>query len=322
MEGLKRFLPNIKFSDLRSGNEDAVTYVVYFIPAENKSFLNSKYFFSEKPKFIHFTTLLAARSIISEKNIRLYNLNNLNDPREYSFSGNLIRFNNENKDDARDNIFLLSMCHPELLSNSIKDEFNMWRLYGENGKGVGLELNFNESHPGNWKHYHLSKIYYGARSRKTLQELSNFLNEREDLLPKVVVDLGQIACFHKSNLFALENETRLLFDNRIKRLAQTNFTDLNGEIISPIINIDHERSATLDKSIKYLKLPLYHIDFKCASYENLIPVPKIERIILGHLYKDNFKELSIELSALCEKHLGYIPKIKESRVTKYYYDKS
>lgn len=320
LEAINKLFPNINISDLRSGNEDAATYVVYFIPPENKSFLNSQYFFNGKLDFLHFTTLSATRSIIAEKNIRLYNLNNLNDPREYTFSGKLLKFNFEHKDDAKDNFYLLSMCEIKLLSSPIKNEFNIWRLYGDNGKGVALELNFNDCHPKYWKHYHLSKVHYGATSRKTLEDLSEFLNKRENQHPNVIVDLGQIACFHKSNLFALENEVRLLFDNRDKRLVQTKFTDLNGEVISPIIQADPEKSSLLHKQVKYLKLSIFYNELSYASHENLIPVPKIERIIFGHYYTDNFNKTASELSALCEANLGYSPKMEQSRVTKYFYD--
>ena len=142
---------------------------------------DSEYFYKDNLNFIHFTNLYALQSIISNKNLRLYNLHNFNDPREYSFAGNLLSFNAENKQDAKDNFFLLSMCHSEILSSRTPTgiEFNMWRLYGNNGKGLAIELNFDGSQPISWKDYFLGNVHYGASSKTNLKELNKLLRELE-----------------------------------------------------------------------------------------------------------------------------------------------
>lgn len=318
---ISRLLPNVTINSTRAGNQKQVHSARFFIPPENKYLSNSEYFFKGKLSFIHFTNLFAIQSIISERNIRLYNLQNLTDPREYSFAGNLITFNNENKIDAQDNLFLLSMCQPQLLINSPEIEFNMWRLYGSNGQGIAIELSYEENKSINWKDYFLSDVQYGASSKTMLKELSKLLKQLDSEKPQVSVDLGQIVCFHKSSLYKLEQETRLLFDARkLKDVGHSTYKNKDGEITSPIINTDILKSSVGTKQVKYLELPIYHKKFVPVYENSPIPIPKIERIILGYQYKSNFKKVATQLTDLCQKRLGYIPKIEKSRLTKYYHD--
>lgn len=317
---INRLIPNVTINSTRAGNQKQVHNSHYFIPPENKYLSNSEYFFKGKLNFIHFTNLFAIQSIISERNLRLYNLHNLNDPREYSFAGNLITFNHENKIDAQDNFYLLSMCQPELLTNSTEIEFNMWRLYGSNGQGIAIELSYEESQPLDWKDYFLGTVQYGAESKTKLKELSKLLKQLDNGRPKVGVDLGQIVCFHKSRLFKLEQETRLLFDARkIKFVGHSTYKSKDGETTSPIIKTDILKSSVGTKEIKYLELPIYHKKFKSVNDNNAIPIPKIERIILGYQYQDNFKKVATHLTDLCQQRLGYSPKIEKSRLTKFYH---
>jgi hypothetical protein len=318
---INRLIPNVKINSTRTGNEKQVYSAHFFIPPENKYLSKSEYFFKGKLNFIHFTNLFAIQSIISERNLRLYNLHNLNDPREYSFAGNLITFNKENKIDAQDNFYLLSMCQPELLTNSTEIEFNMWRLYGSNGQGIAIELSYAECPPLEWKDYFLSTVQYGTESKTKLKELSKLLRQLDNAKPQVRVDLGQIICFHKSRLFKLEGETRLLFDARkIKVVGNSRYKSKDGDITSPSIKTDILKSSVGTKEIKYLELPIFHEKFVPVYDNNAIPIPKIERIILGYQFNDNFKKVATHLADLCKQRLGYIPKIEKSRLTKYYHD--
>ena len=300
VDQINKLLPSVTIHSSRAGTKKAVNESHYFIPPENKYLVNSEYYYKDTLKFIHFTSLFGIEGIIESKNIRLYNLNNLNDPREYSFAGNAITFNNVNKKDAKDNLFLLSMCNTELLSEGIENEFNMWRLYGDNGKGVAIELSFEDNSLENWVDYFLSSVQYGAASRTKLLELSSLLKEYSSSKPKVSIDLGQIVCFYKAKLFWLEKEIRLLFDNRkIKTVGATKYKDKDGNETSPIIKIDITKSSFVEKEIKYLELPIYHTDFK-AIFENYpIPVPKITRIILGYQYHESFKKVHDFIQNIC-----------------------
>jgi len=319
---INRLLPSVTINSARAGNVDEVNQAHFFIPPDNKYLEHSEYFYKRRLHFIHFTNLIAIQSIITDRNLRLYNLRNLNDPREYSFAGDLITIDADRRKDAKDNFYLLSMCETSLLTNNntTEIEFNMWRLYGNNGQGIAIELSFNESPPVNWKDYFLSKVLYGASSKTNLKELNKLLTELENEKPQVSADLGQIVCFHKSRLFKLEQETRLLFDHRkIKVVGPTTYS-FHDEITSPIIRTDISKSSNGKHEIKYFELPIYHSNFQVISDEAKIPIPKIEKIILGYQFKDNFDTVANHLKDLCNKRLGYLPKIEKSRLTKWYHD--
>jgi hypothetical protein len=308
----------------RIGNAKQVSGAFYTPSNQYRDLEGSKYYHKGPYRFIHFTTLAATQSIISERIVRLYNLHNLNDPREFSFAGNQIASTPEVKKEARDNLYLISMCNSSLLSrkDSSHVEFNMWRLYGDNGNGIAIEFDFEhkEFSPMEWKDYFIGKLHYGDPSRKEIKKLGGLIKKLENIKPKVIVDLGQIICFRKSKLYELEEEVRLLFDARNdKGIGVTKFTDANGIDVSPKIKPDISKSASKKADVKYLELPIYHANHTPVWAPSLIPVPKITRITLGYQYADS-KSVKAQLIDLCENSLGYIPKIIDSRLTKFYHD--
>jgi hypothetical protein len=322
LASINQLLPGVKISPLRLGNEKNVELIHYFISPNNSDLSQSEYFYKKRLSFVHFTNLYAIQSIISERNIRLYNLNNLNDPREYSFAGDLNFFNHKNKKTAKENMYLLSMCEQNILTkNSTEIEFNLWRLYGDNGFGAAIILSFEINQPINWKDYFLSVVHYGASSRAKLIELNDLLKELEKETPEISVDLGQIVSFHKSKLYSLEQEIRLLFDNRDKNIfSATQFRDSKNILTSPIIRTDIAKSTKMNKNIRYLELPIYYNSYEPISIYNKIPIPKIECIILGYQYSRPSNIIG-KLQSLCFEKLDYLPRVEKSRLTRYYHDK-
>lgn len=319
MGELKRLLSGITFHSTRAGNEDGVNQSHFLILPDNSKLYGSQYFYKEKPKFVHFTSFDKLKSIVNSRVIRLYNLHNLNDPREYSFAGSLMEFNDTNREDAKENMFLLSMCKTDILDGPLENEFNMWRLYGEYGKGVCIQFDFSTNQLIDWRDYFLSTVFYGASSKTNLKELNKMLSKYKNDRPEATIDLGQIVAFHKSNLYKLEKEVRLLFDNRVKKVhGARQYSDSTG-MLSPILVSDAARSKETNKPIKYLELPIYCEPFSSIS-EN-IPIPKIQKVILGFVYKDNFKSISKEISDMVNDRLGYKVKVGLSRIAKYYFER-
>lgn len=314
---LGRLLPGITIRTARRGNEMTVNQCHYCVLPEISNISKSKYYYKKEPlQFIHFSSLDAVKAIISSKKLRLYNLYNLNDPREYSFAGDLLTFNADNREDAKRNMFLLSMCRTDILTRPTQYEFNMWRLYGGEGTGVGIQLDFYESPLRNWKDYYLSEVFYGDTARTKLRELNRLLIGLESDKPSVTIDLGQIVAFHKSNLFRLEKEVRLLFDNRQKRMHGSSvYSDHRGQL-SPLMYDDVAKSQKLNRPISYLELPIFSKGFDLISER--IPIPKIQKLILGYSYHKDCEEVAITLRELCLDSLGYDVPVEQTRLAKYY----
>jgi hypothetical protein len=316
-EELARLLPGVTVRSVRAGNDQAVSHCHYCVLPEIENVSKSQYYYNKKPlEFVHFSSLEAIQAIVSSKKLRLYNLYNLNDPREYSFAGDLLTFNAENRDDAKRNMFLLSMCNTDIFTRHAQYEFNMWRLYGGNGAGVAIQFDFSENPLRNWKHYYLSQVFYGANSRTSLKDLNSLLVKYQNEKPSITIDLGQIVAFHKSNLYNLEKEVRLLFDSRQKRVHGTTvYSDHRGQL-SPLIMNDAFKSRASNKSISFLELPIFSHDFEIISQQ--IPVPKIKKLIVGYSYGQEYFSIAKSLKDMCHAHLGYDLKIEQTRLAKYY----
>jgi hypothetical protein len=315
---LNDYLPGVKLDAIRSGSDLEVRHAYYAVSNANKDLKDSQYYYKGKPEFIHFTSLLALESIIQSRSIRLYNLFNLNDPREYSFSAKLFDYTNKNENEARTNMFLLSMCNSDILArNKAKEEFNMWRLYGQGGYGVALELGFTHCELELWKDFYLSKIFYGASSKSKLADLAQILSNLEEEIPKCVFDFGQLMCFHKSNLYGIEKEVRLLYDMRqTKSFGETNYSNHRNQRVFPIIRADITKSIQTKKDIKYLELPIYYNGF---NLKPTIATPKITKVTLGYQYYNN-EGLITNVKEMIKDYLGYGVPVEVTRLSVMYND--
>ena len=73
--------------------------------------------------------------------------------------------------------------------------------------------------PEEWRDFHFSKVVYGADKREPFKKLSLLLKKVNADKKTMEVDLGKLYAFHKSLLFQYEQEVRLLFDHRQKRVG-------------------------------------------------------------------------------------------------------
>lgn len=317
---LKEKFPRIEFKKMTAGdsNKSVPNYIQYQIYS-NTDLIDSKYFYNAKKEFIHFTKLDSIKSIISSCQFRLYNMYNMNDPREYSFANKDFQKLIKDREDPKENLFLMSMCKPKVLSGDSGLEFNMWRLYSNDGEGIALKIGFERTNNYLWEDFYLSEVYYGSEERNILYEAYKFVNKNEIKHPSASIDFSQIAGFHKPKFYHLENEVRLLADYReFKVHGSKTFNTDDGERLFPIIKRDIEKSKLFP--VKFLELPIYSKIHSQNIYDiSTIPFPTIKEVIIGHKHKDNFEKLSNELKILCLKHLGYLPIIKMSRISKWFF---
>lgn len=305
----------IKYSSLTSGLEKLLE-AHFLIPPENKNLINCPYFYNKK-SVVHFSSIPALISILQEKAIRLYNLHNLNDPREFTFSSKLFGLDDGIVEDARSNIFLISFCKRQILSE-VKNEFNLWRLYGKNGKGIIIVFSIHNN-PIEWRDFHISEVFYGAKRREVFNELIELVNNFNKTDPKITIDFGKLIPFHKSRLFELEKEVRLFYDRREKRAGIKNRTLRDHEKqLFPQIQPDLLKIIEQKDKVRYLKIPLFTLDNN--EDEPWIPVLKIEQIIVGYNYVEEALKIIDNIKELSQNSLGYLPIIKQTRLKNYYWD--
>ena len=245
-------------------------------PTENEKIINSDYFLNEKKNLIHFTSLKALYSIINEQSLRLYNLNNSNDPHEYNYAAKnySIIYKNQGyiqKDinlyfnKLKTNAFILSLTESKELYN---DSF--WKSYADNGRGVAIEFEIvNKS--SEWENFYFTKVKYGGLEK--LKKVINNVIKLQAKYPSNTYNLELYPFFglHKTNneRWRQENEIRILtYNSFIKDYEDSIYWDIRFE--------NNDLIET-----RYFKLPLYSMNALEANKCQKIPDLKIAKIYFG-----------------------------------------
>ena len=296
---------------------DSVQTLVVYITHRNRSLINSPYYYN-KNLLIHFTNGLALNSMLQEKVVRLYNLYNLNDPTEFTFASKVLKIDNSDIEEARSNIFVISFCEPEIIDDPTIG-FNMWRLYGQNGRGIGIVFSIYNN-PTDWMDFHISNVFYGNEGIEIFNNIQDLINELSRYLPDVQIDIGKLLPYHKSDLFSLEKEVRIIYDRRIKIPGTS--SDLwykQNEKLFPKIKSDVQKIIERKNNVRYLNIPIFQDN--ATSYLPEIPVLKIEKIIIGYNFQDEELSHMIQcISEMCNYHLGYLPEISYTLLRSSYLD--
>jgi hypothetical protein len=301
LEQAKKYFPELEFSShfaIYSGEEPESADIT--LKNESTAFKN-KYKF--KNRFVHYTSIDALFSILTSQELRLYNCNNLNDDFELTNSLEKLGFEmvKEDMKKFRNEFFVFSAN--EVLNDENIEDFNLWRLYGDNGNGVAIEFEILNSEDS-WDNVFYGKVSYGAFNN-SYDEMKSFVgfhqefNKKYGLFNNIPSIIPAIAFHFKDEIWNVENEIRLIahcsFD-------QNDFSVKPFRIKNNILN--YTIKHVLNKSGKptaYVSLPLildeginrisevakdeqFAIDFyKC------IPHLKINKIILG--YNRSFETL-------------------------------
>src|SRR5258706_11067023 len=137
-------LPNISFASSRSiGSGDSEPQnAIFDISNFNSVLRGSNYDYDFKNNsglFVHFTTLKNLLSTIKEKSVRLYDLNNMEDPREWNYAADAFKDYLGHRDlikEYKHQVFSFSMM--EFSNEVMSNEYIFWKLYGDGGKGVAI----------------------------------------------------------------------------------------------------------------------------------------------------------------------------------------
>lgn len=240
LSGARRFYPQLNTSTVfscYSGESES--------PISGKIELNNKLFevnISDDIEYevIHYTSLNSFFEIINSQCIRMYNSLNMNDTKEIEFGLNAMNFpfDNESIIKWKRNHFILSTSR---FDNKIKDDFNMWRLYGQNAMGVGLVFKIPKE-INNWRSFTFNEIDYLNKNNTTKQ----FLDYHQDfqknykLFENTPSFVPLLASFRKDNIWSLEKETRFV--------AHCPFNEFNLE----------PKTSSFDNGIKFLNKSLSH----------------------------------------------------------------
>lgn len=295
------------------GNSWEVDYIEFSPYLINGSLYGSQYEY-KKPllKFIHYTSIDAAKSILESAKIRMYSLGSMNDEQELSFAiENIVPDKGEFYINGyKGDVFSLSM-------NEFQEEIELkktWEEYGGNGKGVGMVISFPKETQKKWHQQYLSKIHYKIEKLEKLKKFYEShldfkaINNLKSVRGSITNFILPLASFHKTKGFKNENEIRFINVNKdAYSEREINTIKYNGVKSYIELNLNE---ANLRKKIE----SVYNNDFGFADKAlEGYPVPKIEKIIIGSKIK-NFDKISLELKKSATANLGYNIKVEKSTI--------
>lgn len=254
-------------------------------------------------KFVHFTNIKALHSILNDISIRMYNLDNVNDPNEFKFMAKQFGYNDFQLDQKKKSIYIFSLCNSNILNSD--DALTMWRLYGNEGLGCNIEFEIN-SDSLKYSSLKLGKIIY------TELDFENFFIAAEEFKTKhnLQLDLRKLikspACLTKKKMYKTEQEYRLFIDDEVEEVVSKTISeksnqkfDFNktGEIVS-YRNFDLYSSHKFETHIKINKIQL---GFKYDEKQFQLLKVHIQKLFNGIRVKRGlvrFNVPTIELSPL------------------------
>lgn len=264
------------------------------------SFYQSKYYYEGESQFIHYTTVKNLINILRDKKLRLYDLRGVDDKDEFHYASKLIGGSRRDKaiEDVKSKVFCFSMCKYEI--EATRRSLNLWRNYGDDGRGMAFVFTFQEESKDSWFNYMLSEMHYGDNQLnellKTCDTYSSWKKENDFQVLNFHELLYTLCCFHKQEIYSDEKEVRMLYANDFDSNVKTsNKPDLNRK----------------NQITSYKELDIEHI-------QKTHPYIKIEKIIFGYRLSDfektNIREL---LESLLENYTNN-PLIEESLLRDYF----
>lgn len=289
--------PDFKFGQSERTTIDGhITNQQYEFHINQESIRNTEYGTSAIGKYIHYTTLNSFCEILNSGELRLFNLNNLNDPFEFN---HLIREFNLKLDEElikyyKQRLFVSSFCR---YNEGEGDDFNLWRLYGDNGYGIGIIFEV-VNNVDDWDSVLLGNVIYSSDNilsqniAKAISLANEYIGKGIDKIPKL---LAQLLLYHKKSIWSIENESRLTvfydhnghgqerkLENEMFRGSLKTFVKPNG-VISDCI------SLPLDEKIN----KEWKSDYSSEQFEMLVRRTlriRIAKVIIGYGFNEKVFE--------------------------------
>lgn len=164
----------------------------------------------------HYTSLEALTGIIKNKKVELWatNYQYFNDPREYSFSKNVLRdysVKTKQEMDLDFYLYLISFCLEG-------DSLNLWRFYSNDGYGISLGFDMDELKNNSTKDnniiYEIEECIYCDESNK-LKSIEDKINNLRSICINNPDENEKLACsLIKHISYESEKEVRLILTEK------------------------------------------------------------------------------------------------------------
>lgn len=252
----------------------------------------------ESNSFVHFTSLKALHSILNEGVIRMYNLQNVNDPNEFSFTASNFGFDAEKLNEFKKKTFVFSMCSSSLLDS--EDILTLWRLYGNDGNDCLIEFEIiPDIIPGGSPKINLANVVYKDLNYKEFFEENKRFETQHGCRTNLEELVQKIAFFQKKPLYKVEKEVRVVYNGSVSP-AYATYKNLNLPKYFTQYGYDFSSQGDI---VLYFKLDLFR---KNPGF----PKIRIKKIQLG--FKNNESKLKEYKKHIAELYKGINNKGEES----------
>lgn len=275
---IKTAFPGIKFEGAGNIGNDFRAY----ISKDNSGLFQSEYYYKDRLKFFHLTSIRNVFSILNSRSVRMYDLHSSEDVGEYQFAGRAMGLHDNYIENQKSRLFTFSFSPFKEISNR-----HLWEKYGSKLSGAALVFEIIND-PKNWINYHLAEVKY-----QLPKELETFLQKMEAFKKKYNItadfDPSRLIGFHKKMEFEKEKEVRLVtyapHDDNLQRELKH-------------IKIDYRTEEGRNRITQYFDLPFW-VDNKNlflnempnspldraqnlpAEYFDAIPKIKIVDVLVG-----------------------------------------
>jgi len=263
-EVIPTFLPGLTTDTLYSAQSGLIGEHLFNISLNSNAFLDTlpEKYKPNSSSVVQFTSLKVLFSILNERGIRLYNLNNMNDPDEMNYLFKHLDSNEDLINYYKNNVYVSSFCSEEIFSSD--NILNLWRLYGDGGNGVAIEFEISED-VKHKRDYLFAKTVYEKINISKIIEANKIFEKKYD----VEVNYNELfkipACMHKNPAYSIEQEVRLIFFSKEKQMREMAEKNLRYK---PDVN-------RFGQVITYFKMPIN------AKEDDVFPSLKIKKIQFG-----------------------------------------
>ena len=285
----REFFPDFDFSSsfsLYSGELEAPSSAR--VSVKTKSF-NHREIGLKNIELAHYTSVDSFINIINSKSVRMYNCDNLNDTKELIFAVKKyeLPMSDVEISDFRRQHFVLSTCK---LDEGLKEDFNMWRLYGHNGRGVCIHFETDVEFP-NWTGLIGNEMNYNDDlDSSRLSEFFKFhlsFQKEHKIFQNTPNFIPILLLFNKEKIWSIEKEFRILANCPFNKYS-SKVGSIIGNSYSPWLTNTLKHSVNSSGNlVSYLELPIeiYHKANENGEEVNLVdrsPRLRIKRIVLGY----------------------------------------
>jgi len=289
---------------------DGSSKYIFRLPEQMELLKGTKYYYSGT-KLLHFTSFEALSSIINDSSIRMYNLWNSSDEKEYTHAAEIFDRIYEIIGQKGGTRIKIAKTYSFISSFTSAENYQSpyhWANYGNNNKGVAIEFEINPEYK-TWYKFILSKIFYNK-----LEDFDALFNAWHDFQSQIAtpnkstydIDLNWLLSLYKDKPFSDEDETRLyLYADGYHATFPMHFAKYTYSAL---------KTESLKPDIKYFKLPLcndswsfinplYHEDE--FEFWKRIPKIRISKIYIGpDLQTGNWEQFKSIIKTLIKEKTG------------------